>query len=270
MKKFLPLLLILASSPAFALGTYAEGQMIIKIQKLESSGIIFESWEGSGQVLSFNKDEKCNAEENECYTAVYSTIQFSVRPETEEGNLIKTLQRKMNQDLVVKYRQHRIEAAALSTDLEIVGATEITEKTPADLPAKTTARKTGDKRNFYVPGRILRLEYSGTMIGTYEGLYKDGQKGKIHPFSVTDRAMAEALWKAMPLKRQYLFGISQAYVTGMRQSDYDVFDLNVTEADLPKLELEKGIIQLPMIVKPEDVKQPVNQTAPNPAPPAAQ
>lgn len=276
MKKF-PILflittMILAASPAFALGTYAEGQMILKITKLESSGLVFESWEGSGQVLSFNKDETCNAAENECYTPVIGTVQFSVRPETDEGNLIKTLQRKMNQDLLVKFRQHRIEAAALSTDMEIVAIVEMADKPPADLPAKTTVRKTGDKRNFYVPGRILRLEYVGTMIGTYEGLFKDGQKGKVHPFSVTDPAMADALWKSMALKRQYLFGVSQAYVTGMRKSDYDVFDLNLTEADMPKIEVERAIIQLPPAVKQDGTQPGVNPTtpAPNPPPPAAQ
>lgn len=224
-------LVLLASTmtPAFALGSYAEGQMFLTIRKFESSGIFFESWEGTGEFTSFAKDENCNAEENLCFTPTKETVAFSVRPETNGGKLAAELQKNINKEVLVSFRIHRVEAAALSTPFEITGIIERVSNMPADFPAKKATKKTGSKRNFSVRGRILSLEYQGTAVGTYEGLYLDAQKGKVHPFSITDEAMAAHAYKLMALSRNYFLGVSQAFVTGLRKSDYDVFELNLND-----------------------------------------
>ncbi len=223
------LLIAAAATPAMAIGTYAEGQVYLTVKKFESSGIIFESWEGTGEVTVIDPSESCKQEENECYTPKKESIRFSVRPETDGGKLAAELQKNINKEVLVSYRIHRITAMALSSGFEITGLIEPQTSMPSAFPAKMAVRKTGAKRNFSVLGRIIRLEYAGTAIGTYEGLYVDGQKGKVHPFSITEPAMAEHVYKVMALKKDYNIGVSQAFVTGVRKSDYDVFEINLNE-----------------------------------------
>jgi len=216
-------------SPAFALGTFAEGQTYMTIRKFESSGIFFESWEGSGEVTTYEPGEGCNADENLCYTPKKQLISFSVRPETNGGKLAAEIQKSINKEILISFRVHRVEAIALGTDYEITAVFDRVGTMPSDFPAKKETKKTGAKRNFSVHGRILSLEYQGTAVGTYEGLYQDTQKGKVHPFSITDAGMANHAYKLMALSRDYYLGVSQAYVTGLRKSDYDVFELNLNE-----------------------------------------
>lgn len=216
-------------SPLFALGTFSEGQIFLTVRKFESSGIFFESWEGTGEITSYAKDENCNREENQCYSPKKEMISFSVRPETNGGRLAAELQKSINKEVLISFRVHRIEALALGTDFEITSVLDSVSSMPADFPAKKAAKKTGAKRNFSVQGRILSLEYQGTAVGTYEGLYLDAQKQKVHPFSITDPAMAAHAYKLMTLNRDYHLGVSQAFVTGLRKSDYDVFEFNLNE-----------------------------------------
>lgn len=223
------LLLAEAATPALALGTYAEGQVYLTVRKVESSGIIFESWEGTGELVTVDRSENCKQEENECYTPKKEMISFSVRPETDGGKLAAEIQKNINKEILVAYRIHRIEAAALSTDFEVTGLLEMQDRLAADLPAKKVTRKTGAKRNFSVLGRVVHLEYAGTAVGTYEGIYIDQQKGKAHPFSITDAEMAAHIYKVMALRKDYNLGISQAFVTGVRKSDYDIFEVNMNE-----------------------------------------
>ncbi len=209
----------------------------MKIVKMESSGIVFESYEGTGEITSYKQDEVCNDRENECYTPVTEKVNFSIRPETENGALAKRLQKKMDQEVLVRYRYHRIEPVALGTNFEILEVNDLDHPTGEEkLPEQFSVEKTGSKRNYYLAGRILRLEYVGTVIGTYEGIYLDSQRGKVHPFSITSKEMAEYAWKAMLLKRDYVIGLSQAYVTGFRESHYDLFEVNLNPAELPALQ----------------------------------
>lgn len=218
-----------AAAPAFAFGTYAEGQTTMTIKRFESSGVIIESWEGSAEIVTYSKDEKCEEKENQCFTPVRKVISFSVRPDADQGKLAAELQKAINKEILVSYRIHRIEAFALSTDFEVIGILEVQDRLGPDLPAKKVGRKTGGKRNFSVLGKILQLEYSGTVVGTYEGLYQDSQSGKVHPFSITAQDMANHALKVMSLRREYNIGVSQAYATGFRKSDCDIFEINMNE-----------------------------------------
>ncbi|MCE9598961.1 MAG: hypothetical protein K8S54_13425 [Spirochaetia bacterium] len=227
-----------AATPAFAFGTYAEGQTTMTIKRFESSGVIIESWEGSAEVATYNKSEKCAELENQCYTVVRNLILFSVRPDTDQGKLAAELQKNLNKEILVSYKIHRIESLSLSTDFEVTGIIEAQDRLGPDLPAKKVVRKTGGKRNFSVLGKILQLEYSGTVVGTYEGIYLDSQSGKVHPFSITSQEMANHAMKVMALRREYNIGVSQAYATGFRKSDCDIFEINMNEPagtlDAPK------------------------------------
>lgn len=245
------LVLLSTFAPAFAAGTYSEGQVLMTIRKFESRGILFESWEGSGEITSYAKDENCNAEENLCYTPTKELIAFSVRPDTGGGKLAAELQKSIGKEVLISFKVHRVEAVALDTSFEITGIIERVSSMPADFPAKKAGNKTGAKRNFSVQGRVISLEYQGTAVGTYEGLYIDSQKGKVHPFSITSQDMAAHVYRIMALNKDYYLGVSQAYVTGLRKSDYDVFEINLNNpAGAQDLEPQKE-------PKPESTVEPV-------------
>ncbi len=228
----------LISSPAFAAGSYSEGMLLLKIKKFESKGLIWDSWEGEGETTSFDKSEKCEEKDDLCYTPTVKKFDFSVRPDTEGGAKVVNFMRKaIGQEVLVKYRIHKFEAAALSSDfevLEILAVTDLPEKTPDHL----IVPKSGSKRNFSVSGRILSFEYRGTVKGSYEGLYLDKTKNKVHPFSVTNEELAEYAKKAMVSGKDFYMGISVAYVKGVRESNYDMFEINYKEpaggVELPK------------------------------------
>ncbi|MBI3394448.1 MAG: hypothetical protein HY042_01295, partial [Spirochaetia bacterium] len=186
----------LAVSPADAAFTYSEGMVFIKLLKFESRGVIFDSWEGEGEITAFDKSEKCEEAQDQCYTAKKEKIAFSVRPETQGGAVANAMRKAIGQEMLVKYRIHKFTAAALSSDFEITEILTVGD-TPIDFPTQQLAPKTGSKRNFSVRGRIIQFEYRGTVKGTYEGLYVDKDKNKVHPFSVTNEEMADYVQKAM-------------------------------------------------------------------------
>lgn len=196
-----------------------------KLTKLESQGIMFDSFEGELIATSYNDDEQCSREDYECYTPIDRTIHFSVRPENTE--VVNFLQQNKDGSFLIQYRIHRIENLGLNTDFEIVKAMKpgTSETKPAE---KMMVDKTGS-RQFSFKGRFLQLDEQGTFIGTHEGLYLDEKTGKVHPFSVTNEGMAKHIYDVMKSGKSVYIGISDAIVTGFRKSDYDVYEVNEQE-----------------------------------------
>ncbi|XDD51316.1 hypothetical protein AB3N59_06025 [Leptospira sp. WS92.C1] len=212
------------SSSVFALGTYSEGWAVVRLTQFESRGIIFDSHEGLIEFITFEGSEKCDSSKDECYAPLKEKIEFSVRP--ENSDVVNFLSSNLNQEILIQYRIHRIEPIALSTDFEVVAAQKQFTGMPRDAADKIIVTKTGSKRNFSVSGRILQLEYQGTAVGTYEGLYFDEIRGKVHPFSVTNEEVANFIWNTMKFGTKYYIGVSVAFATGWRKSDYDIFEIN--------------------------------------------
>ena len=230
--------LLLSSNGALqAIGTYEDGWMLAKkLTKFESGGLLFESWEGEITVDSIEKKEECNEKKYECFTPKEQQIKFSVS--LENGAAINFLRNKKDRgSFLIHFRVHRIEAAKLKEDFEIIEAKDFETSPPGNFPSKKISRKTGS-RNFSLYGRVVRLSDQGTMISTYEGLYLDMKRNKIHPFSVTDEEMAEHVIKAMQYEKPFYIGISVAITTGFRKSDHDVFEINYTE-EAGGVEIEK-------------------------------
>lgn len=215
------------ASPAFAVGTYSEGWMEITLRKFESRGIFFDSWEGKADFVSYDSGESCSEEDHECYTPTTEEIEFSVRPETRDA--INALRGALDKPILVRYRKHRIEPLGLDTRLEILEAVSPGPR-HADMPERKVVSQSGGQRNFSVYGRFLRLDRQGVAVKTYEGLYLDAKTNRVHPFSVTNEEMAEHIYRVMQGQGLYYFGVSQAYVTGLRRSDYDIFEVNLNEA----------------------------------------
>lgn len=217
------MLAISSAGPLFALGTYSQGWAVIELTKFESSGIIFESYEGSATVTTFDPKEQCNADENECYTPKTEAISVSVRPESTSA--VNYMLKNIGGKMLIQYNIHRITPIALKTDFEILNAQAVSSPRPADLADRFSVKKTGARRNFSVRAQILRLEERGTGVKTYEGLYLDLQRNKVHPFSITDDAMASFAFRVIQTGQTYYLGLTQAYVTGFRDSDIDVFEI---------------------------------------------
>lgn len=217
-------LLSFIPSSLFALGTYAEGSLVGKVIQFESRGILFESFEGVMEVTSFEKGEKCDEAKDDCFSPQKKKVEFSVR--ISNADTVNFIRQNMNQDLLLSYNIHRIEAISLSTDMEVVSAMKQEPVVSAEQGDKLVVSKSGGKRNFSVSGKILQLDYQGTFIGTYEGLYLDETKGKVHTFSVTNEQMAKYALSAMKGSSKYYMGISVAFATGFRKSDYDLFEIN--------------------------------------------
>lgn len=214
-------------STLFALGTYAEGSVVAKIIQFESRGILFESFEGVMEVTKFDKEEKCDSSKDECFAPQKTKMNFSVRMDKPE--LINFISKNLNQDLLLGYNIHRITPISLSSDMEILMAAKQESSPSSEQGDKLAVSKSGGKRNFSVSGKILQLDYQGTIFGTYEGIYLDEARGKIHPFSVTNEQMAKYALAAMKASGKYNLGISVAYATGFRKSDYDLFEINYKE-----------------------------------------
>lgn len=210
--------------PIFAIGTYAEGWVVTRILQFESRGILFTSYEGTMEINDFDAKEVCLEEKDECFRPTKKVIPFSVRP--DNGELVNLLSKSVNQEVLVKYRVHRIAPLTLSTDNELLQGQNQIAAIPEGQGERLVVKRTGSKRNFSVSGRVLQLDYQGTLVGTYEGLYLDEERGKVHAFSVTNPEMASYAWNAMRGKNKYFLGISVAFATGFRKSDYDLFEIN--------------------------------------------
>ncbi|MBX7058842.1 MAG: hypothetical protein K1X75_12315 [Leptospirales bacterium] len=223
----LMMLLLLPARPAPALGSYAEGYAVVRLVKMESSGVIWDSWEGELQWASFDPTEECQETDNACYTPRLDSIAFSISDETKEAsNFMRT---NVGREMLIHYKKHLITPIALNTDFEILEARPWSEAIPEGLAHKLAIEKSGGKRNFSVYGRILRLERRGVTINTWEGLYLDATKRKVHPFSLRSDEMAEFITKAMASSVQYNFGVSVAYVATIYDTNYDIFEVNYDE-----------------------------------------
>lgn len=226
MKKILIILLLFISNfSLYAFGTYAEGRAIVKVIKLTSGGILFESYEGVLQIASFDDDEDCENFED-CYTPQLQEIEFSVRVENKET--IKFLLNNLNKVILIDYKIHRIEPIALSTGFEVLQAYPFKLNLPGDFPTKFVVKKTGS-RNFSFFGKILQIEYRGTAFKTFEGIYYDRKKDKIRLFSITNEDMANYIKKIMEYNKEYHIGISKAIVKGVRETTFDIFEINYSE-----------------------------------------
>ncbi|WCL48512.1 surface adhesion protein Lsa26 [Leptospira sp. GIMC2001] len=227
LSKLFILAFVFAPTWLFAFGTYAEGFATAKIIQFESRGIIFNSYEGIIEVTSFEKTEVCDESKDEFFAPTIIRHEISVRPSNAE--LVNLLSKSVNDQLLIEYRIHRIEDFSLSSEMEIVSARPQERTKPAGLADKKVVKKTGSKRNFAVSGKILQLDYQGTFIGTYEGLYLDEDRGKVHPFSVTQAEMAKFAWETQKSSVSSSLGISVSFAKGFRKSDYDLFEINYRE-----------------------------------------
>ena len=224
MKRILIVLFLTISHSLYAFGTYSEGWAVIVPTKIESSGIIFDSYEGLFDVVTFDRNEKCVEKEDLCYSPKSKSIAFSVRP--ENAVVANFVQKNVGREMLVQYRIHRFTAIALSSELEITDAKAIQTQLPADAKKQVLVKKSGSKRSFSVYGKILQFEYRGRFIGTYEGIYYDKQRDKVHQFSVTNEEIAKQLQLCMQTNVPFYFGVTVSYVTAWRESDYDVFEIN--------------------------------------------
>jgi len=209
----------------FGLGTYAEGRAIVRVIKLVSGGIFFESFEGVFEIASYDQNQECEQMED-CFTPQKKQIEFSVAIENKET--IKFLQDNINKVILIDYKIHRIEPIALSTNFEVLKAYPFKTNLPADFPLKFVAKKTGSK-NYSFYGKVLQLEYRGTAVKTFEGIYYDRQKDKIRPFSITSEDMANYVKQTMEYTKEYHIGISQSIIKGFRETVFDIFEINYKE-----------------------------------------
>ncbi len=208
----------------YSLGTYAEGRAVVRVIKFISQGIFILSYEGILEIASYDEEEKC--EEENCYTPQKKQLPFSVRQENKET--IKFINDNLNKVILIDYKIHRIEPISLSTSFEVLKASPFRMELPPDFPLKFLVKKTGST-NYSFFGKILQIEYRGTAIKTFEGVYYDRQKDKIRPFSVTNEDMANYIKQIMEYTKEYHIGISKAIIKGFRDTPYDIFEINYLE-----------------------------------------
>jgi hypothetical protein len=218
------LFFILASSPLYAFGTYAEGKAYVLLRESGTKGIFIKSYEGVFEIASYDDDEKCK-EEEQCYTPQKEELRFSVRLENKE--VIQFLQKNLDRVMLIEYRIHRIKPVALSTSFEVLKAYPVKASHGPDFPWKFVSKITGSSETS-VYGKVLRLEYRGTAVATYEGLLYDRRLDRVRPFSVTDESMARHIYRCMDSLQEYNIGLSRSITTALefRESKYDVFEIN--------------------------------------------
>ncbi len=219
-------LLLVTASQLPALGSAAEGWAIVQVTKLESSGLIYKSYEGNLRIVTF-KEEPLNCSptnDTHCYDPGVTEIHFSIDEDNKEP--AHFINHNLGKQMVIRYRIHRITPVALSTDFEILEAQGQWNDLPRDMPRSFSIGKSGSKRNYALHGKVLRLEYRGLAMSTYEGLYYDSQRDTVHPFSLTDESMVKYIWNTMKVNKQFFFGISEARVTVARETPYDIFEIN--------------------------------------------
>ncbi|MBL8021933.1 MAG: hypothetical protein JNM27_19820 [Leptospirales bacterium] len=254
MKSCIISILILASAHLHALGTYSEGWAIIVPTKLEQSGILFNSYEGMLDIVHYDRNESCDEANDACYTPKSKSIPFSI--DDTSTKLINFVQKNLNREMIINYRIHRVKAMDLSSDFEITQAFALAQAVPENFQRQVTVDKTGKKRSFSVFGKILMLEYRGRAVGSWEGIYYDKQKDRVHPFSITNETIAKQVLEVMKIKNPYYFGVTVAYVTGIRDSAYDIFEINLdgpAGAPKPSGEPDKTV---PAKAEPTDADKP--------------
>ncbi|EHQ05493.1 MAG: hypothetical protein F9K24_12035 [Leptonema illini] len=228
MKRLALLLFILfAAAPLYAFGTYGEGKAYVLLRESGTKGIFIKSYEGLFEIATYDDGEKC-AEEDQCFTPQKEELRFSVRLDNKD--VIQFMQKNLDRMMIVEYRIHRIKPVSLSTGFEVLKAYPVQASHGPDFPWKYVSKVTGSSETS-VYGKILRLEYRGTAVGTYEGLLYDRRLDKVRPFSVTDEAMARHIYQCMDAQQEYNIGLSRSITTALefRESKYDVFEINYRE-----------------------------------------
>jgi len=213
-------------SEVHSAGTYADGWAIVRPVKLENKGLMYRSFEGIMEWADYDVNEKCNNDEDQCFTPVIGTKRFSIR--TSNKRAIKFVGENLDREMLIKYTIHRVEPVKLGSDFEIIDCFEIKRELPQDFPRQFVVKQTGNKRNFSVQGKFLRIERRGTTVKTYESVYYSRKNDTVHPASIVDKSMAELAIKTMGFDVEFFFGISVSYVDGIRESDYDIFEINYT------------------------------------------
>ncbi|MCB1324372.1 MAG: hypothetical protein H7A21_17525 [Spirochaetales bacterium] len=211
------------SGPLHAVGDYAQGHAVVRIDRLEESGIFFNSYEGVLSIAGYDEDEECEADQDECYAPMRESLEFSV--DDDNRQLVRYLENNIGKVMLVQYRVHRM-TLAFSSDFEIENAWAWEENPPDGISLRETGTKEGSRRAFTIFGRVLRFEERGTMIDSYEGLYYNAQTGKVHPFSVTDESLAVYIRQIMRGSRQFYMRIAEAYVAPTRDSDYQLYAID--------------------------------------------
>ncbi|MDH5655690.1 MAG: hypothetical protein OEZ34_07270 [Spirochaetia bacterium] len=221
---FIFILLLSPGRSLQAAGVYAEGWAIARPIKLENKGFMYRSFEGTLEWAGYDRFEKCSDESDACYTPVLKTQRFSIR--TTNKRVIKYVGENLDREMMIHYKIHRVESIKLGTDFEIIDCFEIRKNLPADFTKQYIVEQTGNKRNFSVHGKFLRIERRGTTIKTYEIIYYDRKNDTVHPSSIVDKNMADLAKKTMVYDVEFNFGVSVSYVDGIRESDYDIFEIN--------------------------------------------
>ena len=196
----------------------------MKPLKLENKGLVKRSFEGIMEWGGYDKREKCNDDQDQCYTPALMKAEFSIRP--DNARAVKFIGENLEKEMVIKYKIHRVTPVFLSTNFEIIDCFEIKKGLPPGMPEKHVVKQTGNRRNFSVEGKFLKIERRGSVIKTYEILYYDRRNDRIHPASIVDENMAKLAIQSMAFDVEFNFGISVSFVDGVRESSYDVFEIN--------------------------------------------
>ena len=149
------LVFLFSISTLNAAGTYSTGWILIKkLVKFEETGVFIDSYEVESLVYSFDKKEKCK--EKRLINATPQkdkVLRFSIRK--ENSKVVNFLRKKKDKGgFVIRFRHHRFEPFAISTNIEAIDAKDRVESVPAGLPSKKLAKKTGSSRNFSLNGEI--------------------------------------------------------------------------------------------------------------------
>ncbi|MCB1165742.1 MAG: hypothetical protein KDK37_01175 [Leptospiraceae bacterium] len=224
------LVAMFASQPVYALGTYAKGRAFIVVTKLESKGVFFTSYEGVFEVASYDKSEKCDEDNEQCYTPTKQSVKFSISDDNKD--VANFVLQNIGRLMIIDYKIHRITPIALSTDFEVVGAAAPLVQPKADFQRSIRVVQTGKSKNFTFYGKILRMEYRGTANKSWECLVYNREKDKVLPISITDEEMAKYVQSAMATAKEYYIGVSRAiFNTGaLRDSNYDIYAINYDQA----------------------------------------
>ena len=218
------ILLSLPVSAVFPAGTVREGWMVVQIEKFGSDEYVWKSYEGVINYASFDDDEECDEEEHWCYTPILETHDFSVKEDNKQ--LAYFLKENVGKTMLIHYKKHRTEPWGMKSRLEVTEAYPQLEQKPEGIPDYFAVEKTGSARNFWIYGLVLKLEREGVTYSTWEGMYYDKQRDRVHLFSVSQDSMAQALELAMKSETMYYLGISEARVTWWRHTDLDIFEIN--------------------------------------------
>jgi len=222
----LTLILLLCAGTLKAAGESARGIAIIRLIKLEHKGMITKSYEGIADRAGYDGGEKCDESNYQCFNPTLDTFDLSIRDTPQNKNLINFMLSNLEKEMIIEYQVHRIAAFSLSSRTEVLAAFPQQEILPDNIDRVFKTPKTGDKSSFDIFGRVLRLEKRGLTVKSWEGIYLDRKRRKVHPFSLSNEAMAQHLLKLIRYQPEYHMGVSVHYFATVRETPYDIFEIN--------------------------------------------